>query len=26
MRAYCEKNRDFRDFVLSRFHSVEGKA
>lgn len=29
VRAYCEKNRDFRDFVLSRFrgvHSVEGKA
>ncbi|MDP4527427.1 WYL domain-containing protein [Alkalimonas delamerensis] len=29
VRAYCEKNRDFRDFVLSRFrgfHGVEGKA
>ena len=29
VRAYCEKNRDFRDFVLSRFraiNSVEGKA
>lgn len=22
VRAYCEKNRDFRDFVLSRFHGV----
>ncbi len=29
VRAYCEKNRDFRDFVLSRFRAingVEGKA
>lgn len=29
VRAYCEKNRDFKDFVLSRFRSVyavEGKA
>ena len=29
VRAYCEKNRDYRDFVLSRFrsiHGVEGKA
>ena len=29
VRAYCEKNRDFRDFVLSRFRTingVEGKA
>jgi len=22
VRAYCEKNQDFRDFVLTRFHSV----
>jgi len=22
VRAYCEKNRDFRDFVLSRFRSI----
>lgn len=29
VRAYCEKNRGFKDFVLSRFreiHAVEGKA
>lgn len=29
VRAYCEKNQEFRDFVLSRFRSfygVEGKA
>jgi len=29
VRAYCEKNRDFRDFVLSRFrgiHGIEGYA
>ncbi|MEN3160328.1 WYL domain-containing protein [Alkalimonas sp. NCh-2] len=24
MRAYCEKNRDFRDFVLSRFRGING--
>jgi predicted DNA-binding transcriptional regulator YafY len=24
VRAYCEKNRDFRDFVLSRFRSIHG--
>lgn len=24
VRAYCEKNRDFRDFVLSRFRSING--
>ncbi len=24
VRAYCEKNRDYRDFVLSRFRSVNG--
>lgn len=29
VRAYCEKNRDYRDFVLSRFrgiHGVEGNS
>lgn len=29
VRAYCEKNRDFRDFVLSRFrgtNDIEGEA
>jgi len=29
VRAYCEKNRDYRDFVLSRFrsiHDIEGDA
>lgn len=29
VRAYCEKNRDYRDFVLSRFrniHGLEGKS
>ncbi|MDZ7901625.1 MAG: WYL domain-containing protein [Rheinheimera sp.] len=24
VRAYCEKNRDYRDFVLSRFRSING--
>jgi len=24
VRAYCEKNRDYRDFVLSRFRSIHG--
>lgn len=24
VRAYCEKNRDFRDFVLSRFRGING--
>lgn len=24
VRAYCEKNRDYRDFVLSRFRAVNG--
>ncbi|WP_417706253.1 WYL domain-containing protein [Rheinheimera aquimaris] len=24
LRAYCEKNRDFRDFVLSRFRGING--
>lgn len=24
VRAYCEKNRDFRDFVLSRFRGTNG--
>lgn len=24
VRAYCEKNRDYRDFVLSRFRSIYG--
>lgn len=23
VRAYCEKNRDFRDFVLSRFRGIK---
>ncbi len=25
VRAYCEKNRDYRDFVLSRFRSINGQ-
>ncbi|EHR42575.1 transcriptional regulator [Alishewanella jeotgali] len=24
VRAYCEKNRAFRDFVLSRFRRING--
>lgn len=24
VRAYCEKNRDYRDFVLSRFRAING--
>ncbi len=24
VRAYCEKNRDYRDFVLSRFRGIHG--
>jgi predicted DNA-binding transcriptional regulator YafY len=24
VRAYCEKNRDYRDFVLSRFRGING--
>ena len=24
VRAYCERNRDFRDFVLSRFRGING--